>query len=619
MLRESAIAAIRAMGREPRPYQREFVESAIRQSETAPAMVVSATGTGKSLMLLLYVLHYAGQGKPVLQVATGDEIIDQLCDLYRAAGLWVFREQAAQKPYRAQVMACATQRPTVVVASAPTMRGARLKRWKPEDFAAVTWDEGHHSQAPTWRAIYEWLQAPMAAFTATPWAKGLGDLWTVCATMTLPEAVQQGWLVPPRWVSIPLETCDLRALRKTAGDLNERDLADAVEKAMPEVLRQYVAHVDAAAPSINFWPSVVASRKAAAWLSAAAGIPSAHIDGTTPRGDGDDERRGILRRFSAGELSALHNCGVLTEGFDAPRAAVIGGMRPTLSMTLYLQMIGRGSRPVPGLLDTPELRDASPEARRAAIAASAKPHCTILDYQGNGARFDFCGPVQLLGGDLAPAVAKRAAEKYASGGTWDEAVRQALSDEERAQEEARRLEVRAAAIAATKEAAEKRAQERRQRLQDAAVNKAHVVDYLAGDVSFVPARNPLRVPERRCSEQQRKLLYLLCKRREKETETWTPQQSSRVWRRSEELSMDEARAAIGAFAATLCGADDIAEHLRKGVHTGVNTTVAERIARTVGYVEGMQPPQIRDLVTALKACDYRWALDLERLYQRKAG
>ena len=79
----------------------------------------------------------------------------------------------------------------------------------------------------------------------------------------------------------------------------------------------------------------------------ASGVTASALDGTTPT----DERRRVLGQLRQGGLEALANCAVLTEGFDEPSIDCIVMARPTKSRQLYLQMVGRGTRPFPGKAD----------------------------------------------------------------------------------------------------------------------------------------------------------------------------------------------------------------------------------------------------------------------------
>jgi hypothetical protein len=100
------------------------------------------------------------------------------------------------------------------------------------------------------------------------------------------------------------------------------------------------------------------------------GIPAAAIDGTTPIA----MRRAILSRFRRGEIRALANCSVFTEGFDEPSISCVVLARPTLSRALYVQQAGRGLRPHPGKAD-----------------------CLLLDLVGSTSRHQLVSAASLAG------------------------------------------------------------------------------------------------------------------------------------------------------------------------------------------------------------------------------
>lgn len=84
-----------------------------------------------------------------------------------------------------------------------------------------------------------------------------------------------------------------------------------------------------------------------------------------------------------------------TEGFDAPITEIIANCRPTKSESLYLQIIGRATRPLAGVVDGPETAD----ERKAAIAASDKQSCTVLDFVGNSGDIKLISVADVLAGD----------------------------------------------------------------------------------------------------------------------------------------------------------------------------------------------------------------------------
>src|SRR4029077_8241688 len=78
-----------------------------------------------------------------------------------------------------------------------------------------------------------------------------------------------------------------------------------------------------------------------------AGVLAAHIDASTPA----EERKDILSQFAAGQVEVVCNAMIFTEGFDCPDIGAIVLARPTKSLPLYLQIVGRGLRQAPNKRD----------------------------------------------------------------------------------------------------------------------------------------------------------------------------------------------------------------------------------------------------------------------------
>jgi len=111
----------------------------------------------------------------------------------------------------------------------------------------------------------------------------------------------------------------------------------------------------------------------------ARGISCGTVSGETPKG----EREAIFRAFKDGRLQALTGCQVFTTGFDAPRVDLIAMLRPTLSTSLYVQMLGRGTR-----------------------IAEGKKDCLVLDFAGNVRRHGPVDAVTIRGAKEAGSVAE---------------------------------------------------------------------------------------------------------------------------------------------------------------------------------------------------------------------
>jgi DNA repair protein RadD len=191
-----------------------------------------------------------------------------------------------------------------------------------------------------------------------------------------------GFLVPARYFAGRLKP-DLEGLTvsKDSGDYSSKKAFERMnDKAL---FADVVAHYQqrAAGKSAVVFNVNVAHSKSMVAEFLAAGIPSAHLDGTTP----DTERDQIIADFKSGAILVLNNVGIVGEGVDIPGIECVIMNRPTESVVIWLQAIGRALRPVylPGMpLDTPD-------ERLAAIIWSDKPEATILDHGGNCLRLGF--------------------------------------------------------------------------------------------------------------------------------------------------------------------------------------------------------------------------------------
>jgi type I site-specific restriction endonuclease len=164
------------------------------------------------------------------------------------------------------------------------------------------------------------------------------------------------------------------------------------------------------------------------------------VCGTTPK----DDRKQLFADYKSGRYMFLVNCAVATEGFDEPTIEVVVMARPTKSRALYSQMLGRSTRALPGVVDGPE----TPEARRAAIAASAKPCTTCVDFVGNCGKHSLITPADILGGnyeddvvELAAANAQKADRRPADMDEELEKAKKEIEDR-KAREAAKRAKIR---------------------------------------------------------------------------------------------------------------------------------------------------------------------------------
>ncbi len=388
-----------------RPYQAEACDAIMRDWDAhRSTLLVLATGCGKTFTASEVIRRRKGAGR-VLWIAHREELITQGKEAIEAhTGLTCGIEKAEQ---RASVHGFFGV-DEVVVASVQTLQGRRLERFGRDHFGTLIVDEAHHATARSYRAILEHFEgAKVLGLTATPDrgdAVGLGNVFeSVAYRYEIRRAIREGYLCPIAQKLVECADLDLSDVRTVAGDLNQGELERAMT--IDAVLHQVAGPLVREAgdrPTIVFTVSVA---QAHALVDVLAGYTQARvraIDGTTV----PELRRRYLAEFAAGETQFMINCGVLTEGFDAPRTACIAVARPTKSRALYTQMIGRGTRLFEG-----------------------KQDCLVLDFVGNSGRHKLVTPLDVLAGKPLPEDVQRAAEEMvADGMPSEEALAKAEQD-----------------------------------------------------------------------------------------------------------------------------------------------------------------------------------------------
>ncbi|MEE9365827.1 MAG: DEAD/DEAH box helicase [Dehalococcoidales bacterium] len=246
----------------------------------------------------------------------------------------------------------------VQIASIDTLRARYMnmkKKYLPAlpRISILMVDEAHRSCSKTYTKLidhYKENGAFIIGLTATPIrgdGKGLArhyDHMVLAPSMS--ELIKIGRLVPPRYFAPTIP--DLTGVRTRMGDYVEGDLEPVMDnrEAVGDIVTNWL-RIAPARKTIVFATGVRHSIHIAEQF-AAAGIRSAHIDGTTPL----EERDETLAALSRGSIQVISNCMVLTEGFDCPSLDCCVLARPTKNLGLYLQMGGRVLRCFPGKNDS---------------------------------------------------------------------------------------------------------------------------------------------------------------------------------------------------------------------------------------------------------------------------
>lgn len=228
-----------------------------------------------------------------------------------------------------------------------------------------------------------WMeQAPNAKFiglSATPWAKGMGELWDKMIIVSTPrELIEQGYLSPFRFFA-PASP-DLTGVKIRMGDFAEDQLAKAMNKAelVADIVTTWMKRGEGR-PTFCFAVDCAHAKEIQSQFNKA-GIPAGYIDAYTEV----KHREAMIDQLRRGEIKIICNVGTMTTGVDAPFVSCIILARPTKSEMLYIQIIGRGLR-----------------------LSEGKTDCLILDHSDTGLRLGLPDEIEYFDFIDAPAEAAR--------------------------------------------------------------------------------------------------------------------------------------------------------------------------------------------------------------------
>jgi len=322
---------------ELRPYQERGL-SEIRAaflSGSRSVCLVSPTGSGKTVLFSTLVGGAARKGKRCVITAHRQEIVEQVSDALAALAV----------PHGIIAAGYPETPEPVQVASIATLT-RRIERQNHYDLIVV--DESHHAIAGSWRRVLDAMpRAKVLGVTATPErldGRGLGDIFDdMVPGPTVAELIAAGYLSKFSAFA-PVEAPDLSSISTRAGDFATDELAGVM--ARPVIIGSAVSQYEklcGGKGSIVFG----VDRRHSMMLAQRfieRGHRAAHIDGDTPK----DERRALIKALATGEIQVISSCGLISEGLDVPAVEAVLLVRPTQSLALYLQQVGRALRPSPG-------------------------------------------------------------------------------------------------------------------------------------------------------------------------------------------------------------------------------------------------------------------------------
>lgn len=341
-----------------REYQIPFVDS-IRDAFRSHQRVLGQlpTGGGKTPCASFIISKIAATGKQVWFVAHKSFLVQQASDKLRIAGVRHGIIAPGHHP---------DSRHNVLVCSLGALRN-RMDRVRVPDWVVL--DEAHHASATTWAELFDrFPKARFLGLTATPErpdGTGLDKYFdTIVSGPSMAEMIEWGKTHPGEGLcdfSIVADAShDYTAARhnsKGEFDLNTIGEMMVEKKIMGDAVEQYRKHANGR-QFLTFAPTIAVSERVAE-AYCRAGFKVIHLDGTSGR----PAINAALRAFERRDIVGITSVNLFLEGLDVKGVSVIQCLRPTESIVVYLQSLGRGLR-----------------------SESGKHDCLILDHVGNTAK-----------------------------------------------------------------------------------------------------------------------------------------------------------------------------------------------------------------------------------------
>ena len=326
---------------ELRDYQQEATENLqkMREDGKTIALLYHATGVGKTITAATDAKAVGGR---TLFLVNALKLASQAKETF--AKVW---PEATLGEYTGSQKDM-TQ--TVIFATVQSI-SKDLEKFSPTDFDYLIVDECHHAAANTYQKIFAYFHPKfILGLTATPERSDGEDMLelfqNVAHKMDLKTAVERGVLVPIRCIRVKTNI-DLTDVRINGIKYNSQDLESKLF--IPErnqlIVDTYLKYVNGK-KTVIFCASVDHAAEIAKLLRDS-GVKAEAVSGR----DRVEVREKILKDYENGSTNVLCACDLLNEGWDSPHTTVLFMARPTMSKTIYLQQLGRGTRRYPGKED----------------------------------------------------------------------------------------------------------------------------------------------------------------------------------------------------------------------------------------------------------------------------
>lgn len=335
----------------PRPAQ-QLALQALYETVTqgySKALVVLATGLGKTFLAAFFAQRY----KRILFVAHRDEILQQAHEAFSL----IYPERTRGYFHRTEKnTTCDIVFASIYTLSMPT----HLHKFDARNFDLIIVDEFHHAVAPTYQRLLQHFSPQfLLGITATPERTDNKDVYALCdgnvaIEIHFLDAISKQWLSPFQYYGVR-DRIDYRSIRWLGTKYDEQQLIDAQQQhdVAHAIFQKWQMYKQS--QTIGFCSSVAQARYLAHYFSEQ-GVHARALTGT----DDLPYRQHIRQQLRDGTIDIIFTVDLFNEGVDIPTVDTLLFVRPTESLTIYTQQIGRGLR-----------------------LAEGKSHCVIIDFIGN--------------------------------------------------------------------------------------------------------------------------------------------------------------------------------------------------------------------------------------------
>jgi len=317
-----------------RPYQKsalDLIRQAFNNNERKVLLHLD-TGAGKTVIFCELLKLAKAKGLHAIMVVRGRQLVDQ-------ASKRLDREGVEHGVLMAGHWRQRLNQP-IQVCSIDTL----ISRSLTPKADLIVIDEAHLATSKGYgEFLGKYAHASVLSVTATPYGP-MGSQHVIRPISTA-ELIEQGYLVPPRYFAPSLP--NLKGIKTVNGDYANKELEERIDEGglIGDIVANWLI-LGGGRPTICFAVSVHHSKNICQAFNAK-GVKAEHMDANTP----DKERQEILERSETGETKIIVNVGILGLGVDMPWVSCLIMARPTKSEILFVQQLGRGTRPYPGKSD----------------------------------------------------------------------------------------------------------------------------------------------------------------------------------------------------------------------------------------------------------------------------